>query len=170
MGKQLGEMMKSAEQLMRDGKFTAALDKYDDAERVVPNNPLVNLGRAHAELGASYYARAESHLRDLFSGHPELLVAQYDLTGMLGEQRLQTLVRDLKEIAKKDQKEPRPLFLLSYIAYNTGREGEAEAYLDLADKRTNGQDQFFKLLRNNWALPAKPPAQSPTVAPPAENK
>jgi hypothetical protein len=122
---------------------------------VIPNNPLVNLGRAHAELGASYYARAESHLRDLLSNHPELLVAQYDLTGMLGEQRLQTLVRDLKELAKKDQKEPRPLLLLSYIAYNTGREGEAAAYLDLADKRTGGTDPFYKLLRKNWTLPAK---------------
>ena len=151
---------------MRDGKFTAALDKYDDAERVVPNNPLVNLGRANAELGASYYARADQHLRDLFTNHPELLVAQYDLTAMLGEQRLQTLVRDLKEISKKDQREPRPLFLLSYIAYNTGHENDAAAYLDLADKRTGGSDPFYQLLRKHWTLPAKPAAATPAV--PAE--
>jgi hypothetical protein len=161
--KQLAEVLQGAEQMMRDGKFTAALDKYDDAERVVPNNPLVNLGRANAELGASYYARADQHLRDLFTNHPELLVAQYDLTAMLGEQRLQTLVRDLKEISKKDQREPRPLFLLSYIAYNTGHENDAAAYLDLADKRTGGSDPFYQLLRKHWTLPA---AKAP--APPAE--
>ena len=87
---------------------------------------------------------------------PSLLVAQYDLTNMLGEQRLQNLVRDLKELSKNDQKEPRPLFLLSYIAYNTGHEQEAQAYLDLADKRSGGKDPLYKLLRGNWSLPNNP--------------
>ena len=94
-------------------------------------------------------------MQDVFSQHPELLVAQYDLTSMLGEQRLQSLVRDLKEISKQNPTEARPLFLLSYIAYNTGHEQEAQAYLDLADKRSGGADRFYKLLRENWALPTK---------------
>ena len=72
---------------------------------------------------------------------------------MLGEQRLQTVVRDLKEVAKRDEREARPLFLLAYIAYNTGHEQNAEAYLDLADKRSGGKDNFYTLLRNNWSLP-----------------
>jgi len=73
---------------------------------------------------------------------------------MLGEQKVRTLISELKDIAKKDQREARPLFLLAYVAYNTGHETEAEANLDLADKRSGGKDPFYKLLRDNWSLPA----------------
>jgi tetratricopeptide (TPR) repeat protein len=162
--KGLGDVLKNAENLMKDGKFTSALDQYDTAEQVAPNNPLTRLGRANAELGAAYYARAEAHLRDVFQKNPELLSGQYDLTNMLGEQRMQVLVKDLKEIANREQKEARPVFLLAYIAYNTGHEQNAEAYLDLADKRSGGKDPFFQLLRDNWALPAATEG-APTTAP-----
>jgi tetratricopeptide (TPR) repeat protein len=165
--KGLSDVLKNAENLMKDGKFTSALDQYDQAEQVAPNNPLIRLGRANAELGASYYARAEAHLRDVFGKNPELLSGQYDLTGMLGEQRVAVLVKDLKEIANREQREPRPVFLLAYIAYNTGHEQNAEAYLDLADKRSGGKDAFFQLLRDNWALPQ---AAAPTTAPAPANK
>ena len=154
-GKGLNDYMQAAEAAMKDGKFTLAFEEYDKAEQIAPNNPLTRLGRANAELGASYYARAEAHLRDVFTNHPELLGAQYDLTSMLGEQRLKTIIKDLKEVAKKDTNEPRPLFLLSYIAYNTGHEQEALGYLDLADKRADGKNPFYKLLRENWSLPEK---------------
>ena len=164
-GKGLTDFMQAGEAAMKEGKFTLAFENYDKAEQVAPNNPLIRLGRANAELGASYYSRAESHLHDVFTSHPELLVAQYDLTSMLGEQRLKTLIRDLKELSKKDTNEPRPLFLLSYIAYNTGHEQEAQGYLDLADKRAGGANPFYKLLRENWSLPNKPAA--PAAAPDA---
>jgi tetratricopeptide (TPR) repeat protein len=153
--KGLADILTNAESLMKQGKFTSALDQYDQAEQVSPNLPLTRLGRANAELGASYYARAEAHLREAFTANPELLVAQYDLTALLGEQRLGVLVKDLKDISNRDQHEARPVFLLAYIAYNTGHEQNAEAYLDLADKRSGGKDKFYQLLRDNWALPEK---------------
>lgn len=165
----MGDLLKRAESLMKEGKFTAALEQYAQAEQVAPNQPLVRLGRANAELGASYYARAEALLREVFTKNPELLVGQYDLTNWLGEQRLQALIKDLKEIASKEAGEPRAVFLLAYIAYNTGREQQADAYLDLADRRSGGKDPFFKLLRENWALPDKPATQ-PSSVPPASNK
>ena len=146
-------LMKDAEQLMQNGKYTAALDKYDMVEQVVPNDPLVLLGRATAELGASYYQRADTHLREAFSKNPALLMGQYDLHTFLGDERLGFLVKDLKDLANKNKTDPRPVFLLAYIAYNTGNESNAAAYLDLAEKRTNGQDPFFATIRKSWTLP-----------------
>ena len=71
-----------------------------------------------------------------------------------GEERLQFLVKDLKEIVRKEPTQARPLFLLAYIAYNTGNERMAAGYLDLAEKRAGAGDPFYSLVRKNWTLPA----------------
>lgn len=147
------KLMKEAEQLMHDGRYTTALDKYDLAEQVVPNDPLVLLGRATAELGASYYTRADGHLREAFTRNPALLMGQYDLHTFLGDERLGFLVKDLKDLANRNKQDARPMFLLAYIAYNTGNENKAAGYLDLASKRANDKDPFFATIKKNWNLP-----------------
>ena len=152
-GKGLKEMLTKAESLMKDGKFTSAIDQYAAAEQVAPNQPLIWVGRANAELGAAYYNRAEAHLKDAFKSDEALLMAQYDLRTFLGEERMLSVIKDLKEIASADQKSATPVFLLAYIAYNTGNERKAAGYLDLAEKRTDGKDPAYKLLREHWSLP-----------------
>jgi tetratricopeptide (TPR) repeat protein len=159
-GEGLGNVLKKAEGLMKEGKFASALDQYDNAESVSANNPLIWLGRANAELGAGFFLRAEAHLKQAMTTDRALLMGQYDLTGMLGEDRLNKLVTDLKETASKDNK-PTSVFLLAYIAYNTGHERQALGYLDLAEKRAGDQAGFYKMLKEHWALPddgAKPDA------------
>ncbi|HSI35545.1 MAG TPA: hypothetical protein VK986_18330 [Tepidisphaeraceae bacterium] len=148
----LQSVMKKAEGLMKEGKFASALDQYEAAETVAPNNPMIWLGRANAELGAGFFQRADAHIRQAFMTDKALLLGQYDLTGMLGEERLGKVVADLKDIANKDTK-PMPAFLLAYVAYNTGHERQALGYLDLAEKRADGKDLFFKMVREHWALP-----------------
>jgi len=152
-GEGLGNLMKKAEGLMKDGKYTSALDQYDAAEAVMPNNPLIWMGRANAELGAGFFKRADAHLRQAFSTDQALLMGQYDISGMLGEERLGKLVEELKTTATKNPNDPMPVFLLSYIAYNTGHERQALGYLDLAEKRAGNQDPFFKMLHDHWTLP-----------------
>ncbi len=151
-GEGLGNVLKKAETLMKEGKYSSALEQYDQAEAVTPNNPMVWLGRANAELGAGFFARAEEHLRQALSTDKALLMGQYDLTGMLGEERLTKVVAELKDIANKENK-PGPLFMLAYVAYNTGHERQALGYLDLAEKRGGDQAGFYKMLRDHWALP-----------------
>ena len=152
-GEGLSNVMKRAEDLMRQGKFTSALDQYDSAEAVMPNNPMITLGRANAELGSGFFARADAHIRQALSSDRALLMGQYDLTDMLGEDRLTKIVGELKEIANKEPNKPTAVFLLAYIAYNTGHEQQALGYLDLAEKRAPEQANFYKLLKDHWALP-----------------
>lgn len=151
--KGLEQLLKDAEALMKEQKFVAAIDKYGTAQQVAPNNPLPLLGMANAELGASFYARAETHLRQAFDNAPALMMAQYDLRQFLGEERLAFVVKDLKEIANNEKASPRPLLLLAYIAYNEGSDRMAAGYLDLAEKRTAGEDPIYKKLRDHWQLP-----------------
>jgi tetratricopeptide (TPR) repeat protein len=94
VGEGLGNVLKKAEALMKEGKYTSALDQYDAAEAVTPNNPLIWLGRANAELGAGFFKRAAAHLQQAFGTDQALLMGQYDLSAMLGEERLTKLVQE----------------------------------------------------------------------------
>jgi len=159
----LNQLLTEAEELMRAGKFETAIERYTTAEQVAPNNPLIWVGRSHAELGAGYFARAERHLRQAFAADPALLMARYDLPGFIGEERLQNIVKDLKEQANKDASNPVSVILLGYIAYNTANERRAAAYLDLASKRAGDKDPMIQQLRDAWVLPAAATDESPEM-------
>jgi len=148
----LKAMLEGAEAAMREGKFTSALDQYDAAAAVAPNNPVILMGRANAELGAAYYARAQSHIEQIFASDQAMLMAQYDLKKFFGEERLQYLVRDLKDVAKTEPNQSRPLFLLAYIAYNTNSPQLASDYLAAAEQR-GGKSPMNDKLREFWNLP-----------------
>jgi hypothetical protein len=166
----LRDVLTSAEGLMREQKFAEALQKYDVAQRVAPNNALIVMGRANAELGASYYRRAETSLRDAVSRAPELVVAQFDLRALIGEERLQVLVRDLKELSTADAKAVRPPLLLAYIAYNTGNEAQAGEYLAAAEERAGGDDALLRAWRRHWKLTGTPEAEPAPQPEPDLNK
>src|SRR5207247_1919844 len=131
--KGLAELLKSAEDQMKQGKYNGAIEKYDAAQQVAPNNPLIPLGRAIAELGSGLYVRADTHIREAFGQNPALMMAQYDLRNMLGDDRLQQIARELREAASNDKRDPRPTFLLAFVSYSTGQEVAADGYLDQAD-------------------------------------
>lgn len=149
----LATLLRDAEVLMKDGKYTTALDKYEAAQEVAPNNAMILVGRANAELGAGYYKKAENNLRIAMQSDPVVTMAQFDLKGMLGEQRLATIVGDLKATATAQRTDPGLVLLLAYLAYNSGAEAQAATYLTEADRRAAGKDQLVNLLRTHWNLP-----------------
>lgn len=151
----LANALKGAEDLMKQGNYLDAVDRYSLAEAIAPRNMLGTLGKAHAELGAGYYRRAAMSLRHALATDPTLMMGQYDVRAMIGVRRLETVVGDLKEAARKDESDTGSVLLLAYLAYNSGSEEQAAMYLELAQKRSEGKDEFFKLLRAHWALPGE---------------
>jgi hypothetical protein len=81
-------------------------------------------------------------------------MGRYDLKNLLGEARLEFVVRDLKQIATSDKQNVDAPFLLAYIAYNTGSATAAGEYLDLAQQRSTSQPAVFGLMRQYWGLSA----------------
>lgn len=148
----VANVLVKAETLMKEGKYASALDQYDAADAVMPGNPMVLRGRAIAELGAGFFMRADAHLREAYTADKALFLGKPDLKVMLGEERLGKIVNELKETANKENK-PTPLFLLAYIAYNSGHERQAMGYLDLADKKAEGKDSFYTMVREHWVVP-----------------
>ena len=155
--KGLHDLLADAEELMRAGKFASAIDKYAAAEQVAPNNPLMRLGRAHAELGATRYGSAEQHIRDAIDADPALLMGQYDLEAFMGRDRLGFLITDLKQMAQTEATSPRPMLLLAYIAYGMpGQEAAASEYLNDAATRAIGADPLIESMKKHWVLDAAP--------------
>ena len=137
---------------MKDGKFGSAIDTYGAAEAASPRNATVKLGRANAELGGAYYRRAEASLRSAFSSDKQLLASQYDLRGFLGDDRLQTIQKDLGDLVQNKPNESGAAVLLAYVNYNTGNERRAAALLELADKRAGGRDPLVRAMKSAWTF------------------
>jgi cytochrome c-type biogenesis protein CcmH/NrfG len=149
-------LLSSAEEQLRQGQYSAALDSYDKAARVSPGNPMIDLGRAHAELAAGLYGRAEAHLRQALLADKALLMGRYDLRQFYGEERLQTVVTDLRSVAQAEPNDARPMLLLAYVAYNAGNEPAADDYLAQAELRMGLTDPLCQLLREQWGLGREP--------------
>jgi hypothetical protein len=149
----LSDLMKSAEDKMRQGKFTEAVDTYESAQAVAPNNPLIALGRSFAELGASYYGKSDQDLTRAVAAEPALLAGKYDLNGLLGEDRVKFVMKDLLDIANHE-KSGRPLVLLGFMAHNTGDDEAAARYLNQAAPR-GGYESMITLMRSTWGLKAE---------------
>jgi len=151
--KGLADLITAGQEAMKNGQFGAAIDRFDAAAKVAPNNSLITLGRAHAELGASYYGRAEADLRKAFGEAPELLVGRYSLVDFLGEERLAYIIKDLKAIASAEPQQAGPTFLLAYISRNMGNNDRAADYLTETEKRLGGPDDLIGTFRKVWNLP-----------------
>ena len=147
---------------MKEGKWFSAKEQYDVAQQVAPNNMLILVGRANAELGGSYYGQAEADLHTAFTNDPATLEGQYDLRSMIGDERLQFLVKDLKDIASKNPTQARPLFLLAYIDYNTGNERLAAGRLDLAEKRQRPTTRSTIWFASTGCFPTRPTRRGPS--------
>ena len=156
----LRDLMTRAEELMKQNKFQSAIETYDSAQKVAPNNWMIRLGRANAELGGGFYSQASEDIHEAYAYAPALMLGQYDLNAMMSPQRVQFVTRELKDLAAKNPKDEVPVFLLAYIHYNTGDEAQAAQYLSQAEERSEGKDVLLKLLRARWYMP-----QSCTASP-----
>lgn len=152
--KGLHDLLSDAEKLMKDGKFESAIRKYDTAQRVAPNNGLIPLGRANAELGAGYYYQASADLHQVFQAAPALLLGQYDLRNWISDKRLEFITNELRDLSTANPKQETPAFLLAYLAYNTDQPAKAQTYIREAKARSNGRDLLLNQLESRWRLSA----------------
>ncbi len=163
----LKNVMQEAEDALQRGRYRDALIRYEAAEQVAPNNPLIQLGKVNALLGSTSFARAYPTLRNAFAQDPALLLAQYDLKAMFGQENIEKIVKELKFVADVEKNSPEAMFLLAYVAYNSGSEEMAAQYLAEANRRAGGRDPVVKLLQQYWTLPAQ---DGPATRPAELNK
>jgi hypothetical protein len=150
----LHDILAKADDALKNDQFKSAIDQFNAASFVAPNNQMIALGRANANLAAGYYATAEQDIRRAVSADAAVLMAQMDLGSMISSHRLDFVKKDLKDLADKNPKESRPWFLLAYINYNTGDEQAAANDLEAAKQRSGSLDISIQLMQQYWQLPA----------------
>jgi len=152
--KGLHDLLAKADDSLKNDHFKDAIGVYEGAARVAPNNQMITLGLANADLAGGYYAAAETNIGKAFAADANVLMARQDLTSMISAQRLDFVKGDLKDLADKNPKLSRPWFLLAYIAYNTGHEQAAADDLQEAQKRAGLADTAIILMQKYWQLPS----------------
>ncbi|HEX5241875.1 MAG TPA: hypothetical protein VFW23_01335, partial [Tepidisphaeraceae bacterium] len=150
--KGLHDLMANAEVMLREDRFTSAIEQYDRAARVAPNNPLIPMGRAIAELGAGLYAQSERDLRQVFRTAPATMMAKVNLGHFMTSQRLEYVSKDLATLAQQNPHDERPWFLLAFIHYNTGHSDEAAKDLNNAGERGGKLDSTIRMLQSHWKI------------------
>lgn len=163
--KELANLMSNAETLMHDQRYDKAIEQYNAAEQVAPNNPLIPLGRAIAELGGLYFVKAEADLRTAMTSGRAILQAQVDLDHLYGSQQREVVIGQLKRLADEQKNNPTPLFLLAYISYNAQDVDKAQELLAEAQRRAGGSDALITFVQRHWA-PA--PTTQPSTRPAGE--
>lgn len=149
----LKQLLAGGEELLRQGRYASAADRFEAAGQFAPGDATVTVAKAHAELAAGFFARAEASLRGAFTADPAVLNAQYDLRKAVGDARVDQLVADLKRIATQEKTSATPVLLLAYLAFNSGSGERASDLLAEAAARRPG-DPLIEAMRDRWTAPS----------------
>ncbi|MEM6314268.1 MAG: hypothetical protein AAF743_09290 [Planctomycetota bacterium] len=152
-GKPIAQLFETADAAMQEQRFADAIEAYRAVERVDPTNAMATFGRATAEMAGGYYGRAANTYRAVFLRQPALLMAQYDMPAIVGADRLDAVMTDLKKIINEDERAAAPALLMAIIHHNRGEARLAAGFLDMTQRR-GGDDVLVDTLRQAWSLPA----------------
>ena len=114
------EYLRTAEALLRDGKYYQAESVYERARIIDRRNPLILLGQAQAMLAAGEYYSAAQHLARAIQMYPSLAFFKFDLAKFVTEPDLLEKRRADLESRLEGSEDYRFRFVLGYLEYYTG--------------------------------------------------
>lgn len=116
----VNELIVDGQNFLRKGDYFQAERRFTQAQDLAAGNPLVEVGIAHAQLGAGLHLSAALTLRNLFEAHPVLIDARYAPELLPSGERLAELETRLRERVRRGEDAPSYGFLLAYIGHQTG--------------------------------------------------
>ena len=113
----LSRTIKEAEKALSEGRFFKAERKFEQALAINPGNPLIEIARGNAQIGAGLYLSASLTLRRTFIEHPEVIDARFRAGLLPNRTRLEFAIVAIDErIAKGRDLEGYGL-ILAYIGH-----------------------------------------------------
>ena len=145
----VNELITAGQDLLRKGEYFEAERRFSKANDFAQGNPLVEVGIAHAQLGAGLYLSAALTLRRLFEVQPVLIDARYSPDLLPTDERLEAAKRRLEERILAGEDAPSYGFVLAYLGHQLRDPALVKRGLDAI----GGNDQLdaqAELLRAIW--------------------
>ena len=149
----LSRAVTQAEAAFADGRYFKAEAKFEDALRINPNNPILELAKANAQIGAGLFLSAALTLERTLNNRPEVIDARFKRSMLPNRTRLDFAVEAIRERLKKDLDREGFGLTLGYIGHQIDEPEIIEEGLSFV-KGTPRGDAFVELLSAIW-LPSE---------------
>jgi hypothetical protein len=154
--RRVDDLVRQGEDALKNGEYFQAERRFNQAQAIASDNPLVEVGIAHAQIGAGMFLSAGLTLRNLFNDHPELIDTKYEAKLLPTGERLAKAKELMRtRIGRGDDTAGYGL-VLAYIGHQTGERAMVEEGL----AAMSGNESIVttrKLLTGVW-LGSTPPS------------
>jgi predicted Zn-dependent protease len=134
MRTRVAELTGQAEAAMREKDYFRAEDRFDLALKLNPGNPLLEGGRANAQIGAGLYRSAAVTLVGLFRKHEAMIDVGYDADLLPSRTRLRLAAQTIEGIVAKDPEGSSGMgVVVAYIGRQLGDRRMIQEGLDSID-------------------------------------
>lgn len=152
------KQMREGEDLLGEGRFFDAEERFVRAMAAMPGDPMARVGRIHAQIGAGLYLSAAANLRMLLAAHPEMAATRYETNLLPGRDRAKVVVAQLLEQEKKAESAlgRESALLVAYMGYQQGLSALVEQGLSDFGRRAQEGDAgkadraLLELLQAVW--------------------
>ena len=145
----LNRALTEGEKALSEGRFFKAERRFEQAMSINPGNPLIEMARGNAQIGAGLYLSASLTLRRVFVDNPEVIDARFRPGLLPNRTRLEFAVVAIRKRLEKDLDLEGYGMILAYIGHQTDQPelvSEGLAYV----KGGARWDDFGALLRGIW--------------------
>jgi len=134
MRARVAELVGQAEEAMREKDYFRAEDRFDLALKLNPGNPMLEGGRANAQIGAGLYRSAAVTLVGLFRKHEAMIDVGYDADLLPSRTRLRLAAQTIEGIVAKDPEGSSGMgVVVAYIGRQLGDRRMIQEGLDSID-------------------------------------
>jgi len=158
--------MKRGQELLAEGGFFAAEERFTAALYIVPGDPLAAAGRIHAQIGAGMYRSATLNLRSLLRNYPELAAVRFDAALLPAGDRLETTLGRLRERTMPAVPVSQEAgLLLAYLGHQFDNQSDIRRGINAARKVAEETDRpldpLVEIVAAIWLTDDAPSAETP---------
>jgi len=163
----IDELLAEGQRAMHDGNSFVAEKRFEVAMTMKPNDPRVQAGLLHCQIGANLAGSAAITLRSLLSRHPEMMDVRYGEQALPPRDRIERAMVTAGDRLRLAQRPVDDGLLLAYLGHLLG-DSEAIRTGLAAVKGSAENDTLRQLLEKLWLSPnAKPGIESGADAAPS---
>jgi len=129
----VAQMMRSAERLMKRGRFYQAYERFDRVRQLKLQDPLPMLGMVHALIAAGRLRDAAVMLEAALTEFPKVLYLKLDGRSLLGSKAvLESRLNQVRRLSARRADDKQFLLLAGYIELLSGNRAKAVEMLEKA--------------------------------------